>query len=742
MDIFTLLQIIIALTFIYFIVSLVVSEVQEQIVAWHQLRAKNLKKAIEIFIGKTLCEELYKIYEIDDNQSKIGPSYLEAEIFAQSLVRLIYDKLEDVDELSPNLGLFFVSADGADKNIVDKINSIKGNGDGQIEEKITNRLIEIAYLTKLKHDNPTIADFTNEIANTFNEVMERTSGVYKRNAKGLSILFGIVSAAAFNIDTLYIVNQLYKDPGLRENFEQAATNLVNTYEKCRNEANGNQEEINKCQKDLDNWKTSFEKDQSLPIGWNEDTKFWNEWDENTTLVKKSLRLLKSVIGWLISAIAIAMGAPFWFDLLSKVVNVRNTLRPLLPSSPKIKLPQITQPATTNTLEETPTVRAAMIEKPTPTNITQPPPTPSTMKEIRGVWLLSHYNSDVLKSRDNIKRALEFLDESGFNTLFVAVWNRGYTAFESGVMASDEYDFTKQDPEYEKLEIDPLREVIDINDKNGHNFDIFPWFEYGFAASPSPDGGHILKAKKEWSALDQSGKKVRHGGLTWMNSLDKDVQEFMTKLIVEVIEKYGEDITGIQGCDRLPAMPHLGGYDQGIKDDFKKAFNYEPSNTKDPKWVQFRADMLTDYLKRLRNAIKTKDSNCVFSIAPSPFPFGLNEVLQDSDDWVKRGLVDFICPQFYRPNFSSYKREVDLLTQRFSKDQLKKYVPGIAFMANNRQLSPRDIIDAVKHNRQRGLGGQVFFFYEGLLEDNKAIATALKSRANFSQVAEVPKFPLV
>jgi hypothetical protein len=32
-------------------------------------------------------------------------------------------------------------------------------------------------------------------------------------------------------------------------------------------------------------------------------------------------------GWLVSGIAISMGASFWFDLLSKVVNVRNAGKP-------------------------------------------------------------------------------------------------------------------------------------------------------------------------------------------------------------------------------------------------------------------------------------------------------------------------------------------------------------------------------------------------------------------------------
>jgi hypothetical protein len=36
-----------------------------------------------------------------------------------------------------------------------------------------------------------------------------------------------------------------------------------------------------------------------------------------------LGIIKLFFGWLLSAAAIAMGAPFWFDLLGKFINVRN-----------------------------------------------------------------------------------------------------------------------------------------------------------------------------------------------------------------------------------------------------------------------------------------------------------------------------------------------------------------------------------------------------------------------------------
>ena len=483
------------------------------------------------------------------------------------------------------------------------------------------------------------------------------------------------------------------------------------------------------------------------------------------------------LGWCISAIAIAMGAPFWFDLLSRLVNIRNTLNILSPSLLKgirfSQTPRSVKKSSPNDTENKQPTKSSPNSETRPinngnTNLNKPTmPTTEIIKpkmtELRGVWLLSHYNSKVLTSPDNIKRTLDFLEASGFNTLFVAVWNQGHTAFESEVMAK--YGFPAQDPEY--VGRDPLQEVI--NQAKGRNFTIFPWFEYGFAAAPpnlKSDNDHILRLKPEWMAKDQFGNIVRHGsgGLWWMNSLDKEVQNFITELILEVLDTYGSGITGVQGCDRLPAMPYLGGYDDKTKRRYKDKKGVEPPtidaspiqvnplifhssiiNKQDPEWlewVQFRANILTDYLKILRDRVKGRNSQYVFSIAPSPFKFGFNNLLQDSDTWVKEGLVDFLCPQFYRSDLQAYKNEVNDLTKRgFTKKQLKQYVPGISFRANGQNLIPNDIVKAIKHNRQKGLGGQVFFSEEELLEQ-EAIFNALKSGANFTQIAKLPKFPIV
>ena len=54
---------------------------------------------------------------------------------------------------------------------------------------------------------------------------------------------------------------------------------------------------------------------TLPIGW-------QPGDPARGLPQDAWSWLKKVVGFLVSAVAITMGAPFWFDLLNKLINLR------------------------------------------------------------------------------------------------------------------------------------------------------------------------------------------------------------------------------------------------------------------------------------------------------------------------------------------------------------------------------------------------------------------------------------
>ena len=336
MNLGTLLEIIVALIFIYLTSSLIISELQEQLAALLEFRAKNLKQALEIFLGKNTVESLYynnnsllsgfNQYTNPRTGNSVGPSYVEPKVLAASLISLVNSKLSDNEKL--------LKADFLEKNLVEektgifkKLASISDFS--KIDKLAIDRLIEIGYSTKLKHDNPTLENFVDEIANTFTQIMERTSGVYKRNAKGVSFAFGFLAAALLNIDSFYVIEQLSKNPNLRQGINQVATEVFQTNESCFKDAQDDPTKVAKCTEKLQVSVKNLEKiNQPLPLGWNE--KGWFNGEQ----IKEQNGLLQAIFGWLMTGVAVAMGAPFWFDILGKLINVRNTGKPILPNTQK------------------------------------------------------------------------------------------------------------------------------------------------------------------------------------------------------------------------------------------------------------------------------------------------------------------------------------------------------------------------------------------------------------------------
>ena len=137
-------------------------------------------------------------------------------------------------------------------------------------------------------------------------------------------------------------------------------------------------------------------------------------------------------------------------------------------------------------------------------------------------------------------------------VFPVVWNKAVTQFPSQVMLQN--FGVEINPQYRGRDI--LAEVITAAHRVG--LKVIPWFEYGFASSYNSNGGVLLKKKPQWAALDSKGNLLNKNGFEWLNALDFEVQDFLSSLILEVVNNY--DVDGIQGDDRLPALPSEGGYD--------------------------------------------------------------------------------------------------------------------------------------------------------------------------------------
>lgn len=339
--------------------------------------------------------------------------------------------------------------------------------------------------------------------------------------------------------------------------------------------------------------------------------------------------------------------------------------------------------------------------------------------VKGVWL-TNVASDALHTRTNIEQSVANCKDLGINTIFVVTWNKAQTMYRSAIMK----DFTgieidpKLDPE--SIGRDPLQELIDISHAN--DIKVFAWFEFGFASSYNENGGALIKLKPEWASITSDGSICTKNNFDWMNALDPEVQQFMSSLVLEVVKNY--DVDGIQGDDRLPAMPSSGGYNPKTITQYKAEHGgtAPPENYKDFEWVNWRSEILNNYLKQLYKDVKAVKPECIVSMAPSVFPWSKEEYLQDWPAWINHGYVDMLCPQVYRKDSLSYKNTLEKTLSYIIPEKRHLFFPGILIQVNDQRPS-KDLFNyMLKTNRELGLNGEVYFFYEGLSAFENEIKT--------------------
>jgi uncharacterized lipoprotein YddW (UPF0748 family) len=341
-----------------------------------------------------------------------------------------------------------------------------------------------------------------------------------------------------------------------------------------------------------------------------------------------------------------------------------------------------------------------------------------INELRAVWL-TNVDSDVLLTDAKISEAMDYLASINVNVVFPVVWNKGYPLFPSEVM--DDYFGITIWPTVQGR--DPLERVIIEAHRNG--IEVIPWFEFGFATSFSQNGGHILAAYPDWALKNSQGNLVVKNGFDWMSGINPEVQEFMTKLMLEIIDKY--DVDGVQGDDRLPAMPVEGGYEDYTVNLYKSEHNdaSPPTNFNDASWKRWRADKLIDFFQNLRDSVKSRSDHLELSVSPSPYPWGYDNYLQDSKSWVQQGIPDNVIPQLYRQNLSSYITELNIAISHVPNDKDKLFA-GVLAKAGSYVVSPSLLLGSIQANRDKGVMGESLFFYEALRRDNNLLGDTLKA----------------
>lgn len=329
-------------------------------------------------------------------------------------------------------------------------------------------------------------------------------------------------------------------------------------------------------------------------------------------------------------------------------------------------------------------------------------------EIRACYL-THVDSQVLDSRENLAEAMSFLKKHGFNTVYVVVWARGLTLYPSSRL--QEETGQQQDPRFSGR--DPLAEAVELGHQNG--LAVVAWFEYGFAESYGENRSRLGQVHPDWICLGQDGKPVTKNGFRWFRGLDPRVQNFMLGLMQEVLTEHAVD--GIQGDDRWPAMPSSGGYHDWLLGQYGSASLPEPQ---DPDWLAFRSQGLT---RHLQDARALMPRGWLIS-APSIQGWAYREYLQDWIDWLRKDLVDWVHPQAYRRSLTDYQACLSPLLSQLTPAQRKRVAPAILIQSGSYRVQPSLLLEMIEWNRKCGFGGEALFFYEGLRAHSDELARAL------------------
>lgn len=352
------------------------------------------------------------------------------------------------------------------------------------------------------------------------------------------------------------------------------------------------------------------------------------------------------------------------------------------------------------------------------------------EEFRGVWI-TNVDSKVLETDEKIVEAMDYLASIGVNVVFPVVYNKGYTLYPSEVFESHFGVKTIPQPAFQ--ERDFLERIIIEAHRNG--IEVIPWFEFGFSTSYSQNGGHIIDKYPHWALKNLDGNLVVKNGFDWMSGIHPEVQEYMTSLILEVIEKY--DVDGIQGDDRLPAMPQEGGYEEYTVELYKEehAGFSPPSNYSESSWRNWRAGKLTEYLSDLRDSIKSRGENIIISSSPTPHYWGFREYLQDSKTWAEEGLVDNIIPQLYQYDIANYNYALNAISDvRNANPEI--FNAGVLAKSGEYVIDTNLLGQMLMANRNEGIKGECLFFYEALRANENEIGDYLKD-SYYSESAELP-----
>lgn len=294
MDLGAILESAIGLAFVFLLMSLLVTAINELLAAAFKLRAAQLKKAVGRMLGGNpeIAKKFFDhpLIRLATQGAGRVPSYLRKSNFSEVVLDLIGSK-----GTLAELGSLYGEARELSTSIAE----------AQLPEEVKKLLSSFA--ASAKQD---LSAFRTKLEDWFDGTMERVSGWYTREVRLISLVVGLLMAGALNADTVMISVQVMRHDTLRAQVVDQAVQYVQA------DTGANDAVRNAVATAITDNIVNLT-DASI-LGWGDGVRlfvFRNGW-------RNPLNPLMKLLGFLLTAAAATLGAPFWFDLLGRLVHLR------------------------------------------------------------------------------------------------------------------------------------------------------------------------------------------------------------------------------------------------------------------------------------------------------------------------------------------------------------------------------------------------------------------------------------
>lgn len=338
-----ILDVAIGVIFVFALVSIICAAIREGIEAWLKTRAAYLERGIRellhdpkaVGLARSFYEHplIYSLYS-GDYRPKPPSRSDPAQPGARRSDPPLLERGENLPSYIPSrnfaLALMDIAARGPDGSANSgptspkiSIAAIRAN-----VMYIPNVRVRRAVLTAVDTANDDIDRARQSLEDWYDGAMDRVSGWYKRSTQQILFLIGLFVAVVMNVNVITVADYLNRDDAARAAFvaaaQRATKDTTPDYDAARRQVDS----------------------LSLPIGW---SRGWGTPRQGVTLKNSGCRawaeckswlsddllrgefLWNSVIGpifgLLLTAFAATLGAPFWFDVLNKVMVIRSTVKP-------------------------------------------------------------------------------------------------------------------------------------------------------------------------------------------------------------------------------------------------------------------------------------------------------------------------------------------------------------------------------------------------------------------------------